>query len=71
MQMHMINRLLFGAERCPDAEYNLSVMELTESGRMFLNILDKASYGDGLPGTMRFIKNDLNHFPIKLNIFPI
>ena len=61
-QMHMINRLLFGCERHPEAEYNLSVMDLTETGRLLLNILDKASYGDNLPGTFRFVKNDLNHF---------
>ena len=61
-QMHMINRLLYGFERHPEAEYNLTVTELTETGRLMLNIIDKASYGDGLPSTLRFVKNDLQHF---------
>ena len=62
MQMHMAIRLIFGDQWAPESTYYLHVKDLSETGRLILNILDKYFHEVNMPGDMRDVKNDIFHF---------
>ena len=63
--MHMITRLLFSLNWCPEAEYALRVENLSQFGRFLLNIIDRLSHNIGLPGQLPSVKNDVYEFLAK------
>ena len=62
MQMHMLVRLLFGQQTYPEAEYNLQLKNLTQIGKLILNIVDKWSTNGRMPEDIKLIKNDIFEF---------
>ena len=60
--MHAVVRLIFGDQWNPNATYYLHVKNLSETGRMLLNIVDKHCHDVGMPGRLSAVKNDILHF---------
>ena len=69
VQMHLLTRLVFGMVWCPEAEYMLRIGDLSDFGRFLLNIIEKLSFGIGLPGQLASVKNDI--FSFLANAFEV